>query len=203
MLIIGQVRAVIRLNHKQNKDLKPSYSIEKNVKMQFSKQTIKLIYKFAYKYAHKPEDADDIAQESFMLLLTNPPKDDILPNQFYAQIVRWGRSACYTYSYTHKGKSYRESKNLLLDYNEDSQEKMYMVASEYDLENIVILRDVRRKQRKHIFSQKLTANEIKVISACFDMDLAVGDMAEELGMGINTFSTHYGSAVKKLRKMKI
>lgn len=152
-------------------------------------------------FARKPEESDDIAQETFLLLIEHPPEDEILPKAFYFQVVRRARWNFYYYNN-------QKEKNSLLLFNTAAQKKMYKVKSEFDLENVLILRDLRKKRLKMITDKPkdvqgfaLSEQESKVIGICLtDKFRTKRNMAEELGMTDALFGTHYINAVKKLRR---
>ena len=143
------------------------------------------LYNFCYKFIHSKEETEDIIQEIFFKLWTN--RKEINTSLSFSS---------YLYTIT-----YNKIKNYFLHLNVEYKIKTYLADIENNISNTIdnklLYTEYQRLLRQAI--NELPPQRQRIFKLSWENNLSHKEIAEQLGVSINTVQQHISLSLKFIR----
>lgn len=152
----------------------------------------RLIFAYLYRMVQNRSDAEDLTQETFLKLYTHRRAIDP-EKKFHAWLFRVATTTCYDWL----RKKKRSKELLMLDDPEAEGETIPDDASYNYRERL------QTAQEMEAALAKLNPTHRTILLLCYRHDLSYQDIADTLGIPVNTVKTHVHRAKKALKEKLI
>jgi RNA polymerase sigma-70 factor, ECF subfamily len=150
------------------------------------KRYARLVYNLARKITGRNQEAEDITQEVFVKVWSTAKMFDV---QKTSKLAPWLLKICQNMAIDKARSNQRNIKAV---------DQMSHLIKEYDLESE--LQKALLKDRLRKVMEKLPQDQREVIKLVYIMDMKQIDVAEKLGISVNTVKSRLRLGLSKLKK---